>query len=268
MQMECQAVHNVAHHPSLMQGGPAWLENANPEAPRGKSNVISFPKSPGLHEVQDLVLARSGCTLRRARTSEQRNQASLLIKNMYEGRGYVTDTAATLSDGFNLVTLEASDHDNVVGTLSLRIDSAGGLFADELYRSEIDILRKTGHRICEMTKLAFDPAHSSKEIIASLFHLGYIYASSIYHCTDLLIEVNPRHVAFYQRRLGFQVIGEERNCPRVDAPAVLLLVATDYMEKQIIRFAGSRNSGEKSFYPYFFSEAELADQTGKLQRAA
>jgi hypothetical protein len=214
--------------------------------------------------IQDLILVRGGCTLRHVRTSAQRNQASLLIRNRYEGRGYVSDTAATLS-GANLVTFEASDNNTLFGTLSLRIDSSEGLFADELYTREIDLLRKTGHRVCEMTKLAFDPKRSSKEIIASLFHLGYIYARSLFECTDILIEVNPRHAAFYQRRLGFQVIGEVRNCPRVDAPAVLLLLAANYADQQITSFAGSHNSEEKTLYPYFFSDAELVGLAGALQ---
>jgi hypothetical protein len=36
------------------------------------------------------------------------------------------------------------------------------------------------------------------------------------------MEVNPRHVGYYQRCLGFQQIGDLRQCQRVDAPAVLL----------------------------------------------
>jgi hypothetical protein len=34
--------------------------------------------------------------------------------------------------------------------------------------------------------------------------------------------VNPRHVAFYRRALCFEVEGEERVCPRVGAPSLLL----------------------------------------------
>ena len=38
----------------------------------------------------------------------------------------------------------------------------------------------------------------------------------------VVIEVNPRHVRYYERMLGFEVIGPERMNPRVEAPAVLL----------------------------------------------
>ena len=48
--------------------------------------------------------------------------------------------------------------------------------------------------------------------------------------TDVVIEVNPRHVRYYQRAFGFRAFGAERRCERVGAPARLLhlnLVAAD-----------------------------------------
>lgn len=40
--------------------------------------------------------------------------------------------------------------------------------------------------------------------------------------TSLFAEVNPRHVRFYRDVLGFQVIGNLRECKRAKAPAVLV----------------------------------------------
>jgi hypothetical protein len=68
--------------------------------------------------------------------------------------------------------------------------------------------------------------------------------------------VNPRHVGFYKRMLGFQEIGEVRTCPRINAPSVLLHIECDYMRKQIARHSGPRRgyrSSEKSLYPYFLN---------------
>lgn len=155
--------------------------------------------------------------------------------------------------------LEASTDTNLLGTLTLGLDSAEGLFADDLYQPEIDILRSSGRRVCEITRLAFNPLHSSKEVFASLFHLAHIYARDIHNATDILIEVNPRHSGFYKRRLGFNQIGERRTCVRVNAPAVLLQISTDYAASQISKHAGSLDTREKSLYPYFFSAGELQD---------
>ncbi len=47
-------------------------------------------------------------------------------------------------------------------------------------------------------------------------------AGPIHDVTDVFIEVNPRHVAFYSRILGFVVAAGEKLCERVRAPSVLL----------------------------------------------
>ena len=235
---------------------------------QGNSRIAPNQKTREPQQIHECFLSRVGYRVRLADSPGQRNKATMLIKSMYSWRGYATEDIATLTHNPNRIALEASTEDKVFGTLSIGLDSADGLLADSLYQAEINILRRMGRRVCEITKLAFNPEYSSKEAIASLFHLAYIYAHNIYKRTDLLIEVNPRHASFYQRRLGFQQIGELRTCPRVNAPAVLLHVALDYGAKQIAQYAGSRNSGEKSLYPYFFSEVEVRGLTNRIQRTA
>jgi hypothetical protein len=119
-----------------------------------------------------------------------------------------------------------------------------------------------------MSKFAVDPQYGSKEVLASIIHLGYIYAHVIHKATDLLIEVNPRHAGFYERRLGFRQIAGMRTCPRVNAPAVLLHIELAYMGAQISRHAGSRDTREKSLYPYFFSPCEEEAPANRIQLAA
>ena len=71
-------------------------------------------------------------------------------------------------------------------------------------------------------KLAIDPGVKSKAVLASLFHVAFIYARDLHGCSDIFIEVNPRHRRFYEAMLDFVVECESRPNPRVDAPAVLL----------------------------------------------
>lgn len=223
--------------------------------PKPHLRLVDNTQSP--HEIQRCRLSRAGYQVRRADSPDQRNKANLLVKSMYSWRGYATEDSATLPLNENHIVLEASTEDSLFGTLTVGLDSDDGLLADALYQNEINALRRMGYRVCEMTKLALDPKHSSKEMFASLIHLAYLYAHKIHQHTDLLIEVNPRHAGFYLRRLGFQQIGEERICPRVDAPAVLLHVTLDYMGEQIDRYGGFQDTNEKSLYPYFLSEAEV-----------
>lgn len=211
------------------------------------------------------VLARGGYKVRLADTPGQRNRASMLINSMYTWRGYSTYGMDLLHRDPHSITLEAASGHQLIGTLTLGLDSDEGLLADQLFHNEIEAFRATEGSVCEMTKLAFDPQHSSKEVIASLFHLAYIYAHDIYEATDLFIEVNPRHVQFYQNRLGFTQRGKMRTCRRVNAPAVLMHVPLDYVAQKISSCAGLRDSSEKSLYPYFFSEAEIQGLSKRIR---
>jgi hypothetical protein len=96
-------------------------------------------------------------------------------------------------------------------------------------------------------------------MIAGLFQVAYLYAVRIWDYTDIVIEVNPSHVSFYQRMLGFQQLGVERMCPRVGAPALLLrLDVANYGALMMEKFAGhpELSRQERSLYPYFMSPHE------------
>ncbi|WP_229425035.1 hypothetical protein [Massilia sp. Se16.2.3] len=123
-----------------------------------------------------------------------------------------------------------------------------------------------GRRLCEPSRLAIDPG-MSRRVFAALIHISYLYANRLHGYTDYVIEVNPRHVAFYQRMLGFADFGGERPCSRVGAPAVLLRLPLDHMATQIARWGGGvlADGAERSFYPYFFARE---DEPGIARRLA
>lgn len=201
-------------------------------------------------------------------TTDGRNSASMLINRMYAWRGYASTHHVT--DDPNRITLTATDKGNVVGTLTIGIDSPIGLMADQIFKEELDGHRNRGARLCEVTKLAFDPSVRSKVSLANLFHLAVIYARDIHGCTDAVIEVNPRHRRFYERMLGFQQQSELRMNPRVNAPAYLLHVSLQFVTEQIEKYGGTYSAdnavSERSFYPYFFSPREERGILHRLQR--
>jgi hypothetical protein len=200
--------------------------------------------------------------VRLATSDDRRKSASLLIQKMYGWRGYDADA---LTHDPNKITLVAYQQDKVVGTLTLGMDSPQGMVVDQLYKREADQLRAEGRKPCDITRLAVDQDIKSKSVLAALFHLSYIYGYNIHHSSDFLIEVNPRHVLFYKRMLGFEPFGGEKVCPRVNAPAVLLRLDLAYANEQIIRYGGLGASiaGVKTIYPYFFSRV---DELGITQR--
>jgi hypothetical protein len=189
-------------------------------------------------------------------TAEGRNSASMLISKMYAWRGYAGTHG--LSDDPNRITLTAADQGETVGTLTIGIDSPIGLMADQVFKEEMDAHRERGAKLCEFSKFAFDTSVRSKTSLANLFHLAVIYARDIHQCTDIMIEVNPRHRRFYEHMLGFKREADVRINPRVNAPAYLLRVNLDYVSEQIAQHGGTVGSAttERSFYPYFFSPRE------------
>lgn len=216
--------------------------------------------------LEDVIVNQDSYGIRLTDTADGRNSASMLISKMYAWRGYAG--THQLTDDPNRITLTATDRGNVVGTITLGMDSAIGLAADQIFKEELDSLRAGGARLCEFTKLAFDPSVKSKMSLANLFHLAVIYARDIHHCTDIVIEVNPRHRRFYERMLGFQQQGQLKTNPRVNAPAYLLRVNLKFVTEQIKRHGGTlgAQTSERSFYPYFFSPREEQGIINRLLR--
>lgn len=204
----------------------------------------------------------NGFKIRVAKLSGRRREAGTLVERRYSGRGY---TIPTLNQDPNLSTFIAYDEGVLVGTVSVRLDSEKGISADELYRPEIDGLRSTGARICEFTRLAVDRTAASKPVLAGLFHTAYLYSAVIRGYTHAVIEVNPRHVAFYGRALSFNPIGDERMNMRVHAPAVLLCASFATIADGIAKYAGKPDApgAGRSLFVYGFPPS---DEPGVLNR--
>src|SRR5262247_1008692 len=124
--------------------------------------------------------------------------ASSIVRKRYAGRGYLT--SATLVNAHSC-TFSAYDEGLLSGTVSLRLDSEDGLAADELFRNEMIILRRQWRSICEFTRLAVDTTRVSYSVLAALFHTVFLFAQKLRGFDYAVIEVNPRHVGYYQRAL-------------------------------------------------------------------
>lgn len=202
--------------------------------------------------------------IRMANSERRREAATLLLRKMYGWRGYSVDSGVLHAP--NKITLFAETGGHTVGTMSLCLDDQVGLPADENFRDQLNNLRRQRRLLCEPSRLAIDKG-VSKRVFAALIHISYIYAHSIHGYTDYVIEVNPRHVMFYKRMLGFSDYAAERECSRVGAPAVLLRLNLDYLGEQIRKFGGlmERGNDERSFYPYFFPPWDEPGITGRLR---
>jgi hypothetical protein len=195
--------------------------------------------------------------IKSAESEERRSLVNSLLKNRYGWRGY-SEVSLPTDSSVHKFTLTAVEQEAVIGTITVAIDGPNRLSADDAFGLEVAQLRRQGRRLCELTKLAVDPTVATKRVLAALFHVAYIVAHRIREYDLLLIEVNPRHVRYYVRMLGFSVMSEERMNQSVNAPAVLLSVEFSHVMQQIGQFGGHPEliASERSLYPGAFSLKE------------
>lgn len=204
-----------------------------------------------------------------------RRRALALAYRVYKACGYAQESASGLAacdyDARpETATFLAEDPEGrAIATVTLVYDGAQGLPSDEIFASELAAPRAEGHRLVEVTRLAMDPAHAhSKELLVRLFNVIYLHARKVMGHDGFVIEVNPRHVNYYRRLLGFVPLGEARPCPRVlGAPAVLLALDFAHTDAEVAHLAGRPASGIRSLYPYFLPAEAEAQAVGWLKAA-
>jgi hypothetical protein len=185
------------------------------------------------------ISADSGVRLVVATSAEQVDAAAELVRKRYAWRGYEfpdADAAAEQSRrrSSQEITFLAAFGRIPVGTLTLGLDGPAGLLAEASYGEVIAEYRTEGHRVCELTRLALAQRIDSKTILAALFCLAHAVGRTRSDVTHVFIEVNPRHVAFYCRILGFVVAAGEKFCERVRARSVLLELEIDALEERLL----------------------------------
>jgi hypothetical protein len=193
----------------------------------------------------------NGFTFSVANKPNQLRSCFALAYNEYLKKGYVSQQLPQKmiisehdKDKKTLVVMAKNEYQEIVGTLSIVIDGEKGLPCHELFPEELNRLRQKGAKVAEVIRLAISEDHkNSKEILLGMFNLVCNYIKNVAGCSDLVIEVNPRHVKYYQRLLLFNVISEEKECIRVEgAPAVLLC-----LNKTDVEYYYQAKSHDKEF---------------------
>jgi hypothetical protein len=212
----------------------ALLHAMTPGGTRGGPSVVapSVQRKSVAHELNATI----------ASSREELRAAWDLVMRRYAWRGYRVDARtlgypaprATTKSAITLIASDAAGE--TMGTMTLALDGPGGLLVDDAYGTELEAARAAGRRICELTRLAVDERADSRKVLATLFSLAFLLGRALHRATDVFIEVNPRHVAFYEHALGFVVAAGERICERVKAPSVLLRLDTAKLEERLRYF--------------------------------
>ncbi len=192
-----------------------------------------------------------------------------LVERRYGDRGLALprERFSSRSEDGDIVCTARDAAQQIVGTLSVRFDGPGGLHADLLFEAELSEWRAAGIKLCEFGRLAVDRhSHNAKRVLAQVFHLGYLHAHRRARCERLIIEVNPRHVAFYRRYLGLLPYTMARHNPRVNAPAVLMSVDFATVREQISLWGGRPEAltQARCLYPLAWDEATEASMLARL----
>jgi hypothetical protein len=179
-------------------------------------------------------------------TEREHRVAQALVSDRYAWRGYGTSSVADVASAdHHEVTLLAWSAGDAVGTMTMSFDKGRGLPADLTFRKELAAVRRGGRVVTEFTRFAVSSEADSKATISGLFDLSYVIGRKMLGVTDVVVEVNPRHVGFYRRAFGFRPISDVRNCERVNAPAVLLRLDVAELEARM-REVGVNMPGELS----------------------
>lgn len=149
-------------------------------------------------------------------------EAYFLAYHEYLKRGYTRRHPSKLKISIynalpQTATFIAKTRERVISTVTLIVDSSLGLPMDEIYKEELDGLRRKGRKLAEVSMLASDTGMFGKGIslmlnsgklllIFNLFKLLFDYAREAAGVQDLCIAIHPKHNITY-RYLLFKELG-------------------------------------------------------------
>jgi hypothetical protein len=198
---------------------------------------------------------------RLAHDREELEKAYRLVYREYLWRGYLKRDypypfKISLYNALpQTVTFVAVLMGEIIATVTLIPDSPLGLPMDQIYKSEIDLLRDQHRKIAEVSMLASNTEAFGKGIsmmlnssklflIFSLFKVLFDYGREKLDIDDLCIAIHPKHSLTY-RFLFFESFGETKAYPGVAGnPAVA--------KRLDIRKAEEKCESRKGLYRMFF----------------
>ncbi|HEX2852350.1 MAG TPA: hypothetical protein VHO24_03860 [Opitutaceae bacterium] len=177
-----------------------------------------------------------GATIERAFTLEDLRKAYRLVHQVYLGTGYLNPEPSGVRLRIYETTSEtatfiAKKDGEVVGVLSVVGDSADlGLPSNAAFKPELDALRATGARLCEVTNQAVAEEFRKSAVPTELMRCAIAHQMrSGYHFA--VASVSPSHNGFYDL-LGFRPVGSQRSySQKLHDPVVALCLNIDHYRR-------------------------------------
>ncbi|MBC8010854.1 MAG: GNAT family N-acetyltransferase [Burkholderiales bacterium] len=173
-----------------------------------------------------------GCTIERACEAADLRAAYQLVHNVFVGTGYIKPEKGGIrlrifEATADTATFVAKKDGVVVGVLSVVPDTAElGLPSDTAFKEELDSLRATGARLCEITNQAVTKEFRSSSVLTELMRCAIAYMIQAGY-DRALATVSPNHKNFYNL-VGFQSLGSLRSySDKLHDPVVAIFLSID-----------------------------------------
>lgn len=236
------------------------------------SRVLKCAESSVLKKVNKEDLG--SYTIELANTPEKRKDAFKLAYGVYLEKGYIaendekilTNELDSLPDTTIIVVYD--QFKEAVATATLNFEKYGPMPCREIFDRELLPLKTSGNQIAEVTRLAIkDASRDSAFLLMQILHALLIYTYKIKKNESIVVEVNPKHAAFYEKLLGFDKLSGEVACSRVNyAPAVLLHLKLSKLHQAIIDTYGLKNKDVRKRILAFSLNANEAEELEKKFR--
>ena len=173
-----------------------------------------------------------GAEIDRACTLEDLRKAYMLVHDVYLGTGFIEPVTIGMRLRIfemtpDMATFVAKVDGKVVGVLGVVEDTAElGLPSDASFKDELDSLRASGKRLCEITNQAVALDYRKSAVPTELMRCAIAHITAM-GFDQAIATVSPSHSSFYDLA-GFREFGSERSySQKLHDPVVCLSMETD-----------------------------------------
>lgn len=177
-----------------------------------------LPEALRMHLIRSNITVPNGVdniVLKIASTKLELEQAYKLLHDSYVGQGLMDTHVSRMRFNIWLAlpytsVIIAKINDEVVGTVSLIMDSPVSLPADKIYKQENDLFRKNGNRLVEASAFAVNPKYRNSGHKISLYLMKYLYqySKNHLHADMLCATVRTSAIDFYKALFAFKQTGK------------------------------------------------------------
>lgn len=225
---------------------------------------VRYPALRRLSSIDEAELGRVD-SVHIASTVGEYIQAAALVHDSYVARGIMQSHGSGVRMTHYLAlpsttVFVAVVQGQVVGTVSLVVDSGSGLPMEKIYGKEVQAIRVQGRVVAEVGALSLSPAHRRVGLTFLLYKALYQCAAKLLGVDDLVIAVHPKAEDIYRANLLFERLGPVKNYPDLERSALavgLHLRLRESVDTFTRAFGHLPQAKSNPLYMYLREEAQI-----------